>query len=900
MKKKLLSMLTLMTLCISGAWAETVPVLTTDVDNPHLYTIGSYDRGGYLTSNGAGNGVTHVDMSNSAYWYFTAAEGNETGTVAGGVIAHNYDGTCLTTSWTTAAEGGVVYILPNGVNENGLAICKNPTIQGSDCMDANNYNAGVGTWAPGEDDWEGTTWVFAEATLDISNYKTNAITTLNTYYLASSDLISTYTDQINKATTTKSVDVALATAFAAYQTEVASKLWIIRSGFNGYYNQQGVYKCFTYAYNGGTTMGWGSEDHNNVNQYMHIDVIAGGKINIKAQYAGTYMQGVAGAMGAQSGASAVTLVKYEDGTFNLNFHNGTAHTNGHSSGAGVSGNLVNWAGGAGTASSWVFVEAAEADYQNAVAITTKMYHPVSRVATLDGTYMIYNGCYNNTEDRTGFMKSNNGAIAHVGNHDRAITYQANYANLFEVHPVDGVENGYTIFSVKDQCYVGANGQKANAAATIYIQPWATSTHTKAGVKFCDNYGEMSDDDATGFWTIGASASGNSGNNCWNGNPTSFALWSNSHPWAFYSVAEVESGVTDEMLTIANSYAAHKVSQNAPHTNKYGSFTEATMSSVEALSVGDTFEAYVTAVTNTTETTLVTPAKGTFIRIQGVSGNYISSNSTSGQAALTNDTNNAVLWYSAEGELIGFQNGLGFTGTHSVAAYDATKEKHTFIAGTTGNDKLQIMSNFSGSKYMYDSTDKLNRNSGAHTNTNWVVTDVESLPVTITEAGLATLYAPVALTIPADVNAYTMAENGEYLKGAKIESGIIPANTGVVLEAETAGTYNFNITTGGEGESCLSGTTYAIAAPANVYTLANGEDGLGFYQFNGTVLGGFKAYYQGSSAEVKGFKISFGDIETGIVNVNDNDNDNVIYNLAGQRVQKLQKGINIVGGKKVLY
>ena len=28
-------------------------------------------------------------------------------------------------------------------------------------------------------------------------------------------------------------------------------------------------------------------------------------------------------------------------------------------------------------------------------------------------------------------------------------------------------------------------------------------------------------------------------------------------------------------------------------------------------------------------------------------------------------------------------------------------------------------------------------------------------------------------------------------------------------------------------------------------------------------------------------------------------DNDIYNLAGQRMQKLQKGVNIVGGKKVL-
>ncbi len=45
-----------------------------------------------------------------------------------------------------------------------------------------------------------------------------------------------------------------------------------------------------------------------------------------------------------------------------------------------------------------------------------------------------------------------------------------------------------------------------------------------------------------------------------------------------------------------------------------------------------------------------------------------------------------------------------------------------------------------------------------------------------------------------------------------------------------------------------------------------------------------------------------DDPNGIANVNVNDNVNKagIYNLAGQRMSKLQKGINIVGGKKILY
>jgi hypothetical protein len=53
--------------------------------------------------------------------------------------------------------------------------------------------------------------------------------------------------------------------------------------------------------------------------------------------------------------------------------------------------------------------------------------------------------------------------------------------------------------------------------------------------------------------------------------------------------------------------------------------------------------------------------------------------------------------------------------------------------------------------------------------------------------------------------------------------------------------------------------------------------------------------------VKAFYPFFGDDATAIANVNVNDNDNqaVIYNVAGQRVSKMQKGINIVNGKKIL-
>ena len=140
----------------------SLPKLTTDVNNPQYYSIGSYDRGGYLTSNGAGQGMTHVDFAAGSSWYFTAINGNNSGSVIGGVIAHCSDGTQMKQNWQTAASGQTIYILPNGVNTNGFSISKTFPISGSSssCCDANNSNTGVGNWAPSSSDWRGTTWVF--------------------------------------------------------------------------------------------------------------------------------------------------------------------------------------------------------------------------------------------------------------------------------------------------------------------------------------------------------------------------------------------------------------------------------------------------------------------------------------------------------------------------------------------------------------------------------------------------------------------------------------------------------------------------------------------------------------------------------------------------------------------
>ncbi len=135
---------------------------TSTADAPKYYVIASYSRGGVLTNAGVNQALTRTDLADAGYWYFEKANDE------GGVHIVNkvkdgenkvYVGSELKAS-TTAA---VWYILPNGVNNAGLSISKTAAISNYSCIDANNYDTGVGTWQPSaDDDWDGTTWVVSE------------------------------------------------------------------------------------------------------------------------------------------------------------------------------------------------------------------------------------------------------------------------------------------------------------------------------------------------------------------------------------------------------------------------------------------------------------------------------------------------------------------------------------------------------------------------------------------------------------------------------------------------------------------------------------------------------------------------------------------------------------------
>ena len=102
---------------------------------------------------------------------------------------------------------------------------------------------------------------------------------------------------------------------------------------------------------------------------------------------------------------------------------------------------------------------------------------------------------------------------------------------------------------------------------------------------------------------------------------------------------------------------------------------------------------------------------------------------------------------------------------------------------------------------------------------------------------------------------------------------------------------------------IGNTTTEVTATDYTYVFANdGTNGVGFYKASGTGnLGAHKAYLDlnRSTSDAREFlSFSFND-ETGINEVSAANNSGAIYNLQGVRQNQLQKGLNIVNGKKFL-
>ena len=170
-------------------------------------------------------------------------------------------------------------------------------------------------------------------------------------------------------------------------------------------------------------------------------------------------------------------------------------------------------------------------------------------------------------------------------------------------------------------------------------------------------------------------------------------------------------------------------------------------------------------------------------------------------------------------------------------------------------------------------------------------------IEVSDAGYATFVAPVDVDFTGSEAAAKAATfDGTYVQLADVTT--VPAGTAVVVKAEE-GTYTVPATTnavlGAENE--LVAATADVATDGTQYILAKEDEGVGFYKATGTIPAG-KGYLV-IGAPVKGFYGFDADDATGIKGIDFAGENAPVYNLAGQRLGKAQKGVNIIGGKKIL-
>ena len=186
----------------------------------------------------------------------------------------------------------------------------------------------------------------------------------------------------------------------------------------------------------------------------------------------------------------------------------------------------------------------------------------------------------------------------------------------------------------------------------------------------------------------------------------------------------------------------------------------------------------------------------------------------------------------------------------------------------------------------------------------------TISATISDAGYATLCLPYAGIMPEGVTAYAAKDNGTNITLIEREGGIIAAEEGVLLKG-AAGTYSFAAKPGAVAKADVNNLVGITED-----TPLKSEDGVYLLSRNKTTnktafrlldanytLSAHKAYLKPEVVSYSRLMIDIDDeVETGIDTVSGQENGtkiNVIYNLAGQRMSRATKGINIVNGKLIL-
>ena len=492
--------------------------------------------------------------------------------------------------------------------------------------------------------------------------------------------------------------------------------------------------------------------------------------------------------------------------------------------------------------------------------------------------------------------------------------------------VYSVDNGFT-FKFKNKLtgkFIQATGVAGGNAQNVKYVDEANATAfeldlVKQGNKCYGDYALKADVGGTTGYLCSTSARGYHYATHYSGK---------GHPGAWFKFAEVPdyaaliASITEPL---ASGMYGDGLGQYKPtgDTNLAAIRTAMESSSSVKLNTLNSYKALLDAAT------LNMPQSGQFFRIKNNSGTgYLSSGTGTGRTQFVANIGEATssIFYYDNGKLLAYENGMYLAkSSDNFLHYTETLGAEAGVAFSfaASPERGKYLISFGGRSFYSDGIGNSNAASSGQTGDNYRFTleEVDALPITISAIGYATLYAPVPLSIPEHVKAYTGALNdaGDMLELTRVAADVIPANTGVVIyrdevsydEApEGATTHDFAISTTTETlNSAFHGSVAKINKGESViYTLQadNNEIGVAFKPAAATIPG-FKAYLLfESTQQAQMLTIRFADEEndgdTTCVEepITNGQQPTAIYDLLGRRIASPTKGIFIVNGKKVIF
>lgn len=290
-------------------------------------------------------------------------------------------------------------------------------------------------------------------------------------------------------------------------------------------------------------------------------------------------------------------------------------------------------------------------------------------------------------------------------------------------------------------------------------------------------------------------------------------------------------------------------------------------------------------------------------------------------AMTDDKIDNIFYYTPNKEMVGYKSGYGFTfgycntgkpeEGYNTFTFETSSEpgKYLIHSATGGSpsgwgDRYLLVGNDNN----FTDADAWNKKLAAA----WTIEEVTELPVKLNYAegkgAFATLWSPVALTIPEGVRAYTGYVEDATLTLDRIQGDVIPANEGVVLwmpEATDNETCNFSMVKESAAvnlpNNMLKGEPLTVLrGETGCYSLGMKNGEVAFYNYVGKNLSGFRARIFKDNEALQGVQVlsfRFRDV-TGVEEVVTIFENDAVYDLSGRRVMHPTKGLYIVNGKKV--